>query len=137
MAEVANFNMVRLGVLTQVGIAGGNFPTSCASKLMGVPNMIVTIFLLYKAFFALGAHDFLVSSVYMHITLSYVLKMPITVFTNHLVVLAISFQCHWILGYLTFHYNWLWCDCGVFEGHMVQKHLLVYQVLLTHLALAV
>ena len=142
--------MVRLGVLTQVGVADKNFPTSCASKFMGVPNMIVTIFLLYnalqalqsftklyKAFFTLGVHDFLVSSVYMHITLGYVLKIPITVFTHHLAVLAISFQCRWIFGYLTFCYNWLRCDCGVFEVHMVQKHFLVYQVLLTHLALAV
>ena len=124
-------------MLTQVGVAGKNFPASCTSKFMGVPNMTVTIFLFYKAFFALGAHHCLVSSVYMHITLGYVLKMPITVFTHHLAVLVISFQCRWILGYLNFSYNWLWCDCGVFEVHMVQKHLLVYQVLLTHLALAV
>ena len=75
----------------QVRVAGKNFPTSCTSKFMGIPNMIVTIFLLYKAFFTLGAHDFLVSSVYMHIMLGYVLKMPITLFTHHLVVLAISF----------------------------------------------
>ena len=83
--------MVWLGVLTQVGIAGKNFPASSANKFMGVPNMIVTVFLLYKAFFALGTLNFLVSSIYMHITLSYVLKMSITVFTHHLVVLAISF----------------------------------------------
>ena len=129
--------MVLLGVLTQVGVAGKGFPASCASKFMGVPNMIVTIFLLYKVFFMLGAYDFLVSSVYMHITLCYVLKIPITVFTHHLAVLVISFQCCWILDYLTFCHNWLWCKCGMFEVHMVQKHLLIYQVLLTHLALAV
>ena len=128
--------MVRLGVLTQVGVAGKNFPASCASRFMGIPNMIVTIFLLYKVFFTLGAHDSFVSSVYMHITLGYVLKMPIAVFTHHLAVLVISFQCCWILGYLTFHYNWLWCDCGVFKVHMIKKHLLIDQVLLTHLALA-
>ena len=129
--------MVGLGVLTQVGVAGKIFPASCASKFMGIPNMTVTIFLLHKVFFAMGAHDFLVSSVYMHITLGYVLKMPITVFTHHLAVLAISFHSHWILGYLTFCHNWLRCDCGVFKIHMVQKLFLIYQVLLTHLALAV
>ena len=33
MAEMTNFNMVGLGVLTQVGVAGKNFPASCASEV--------------------------------------------------------------------------------------------------------
>ena len=103
---------------------------------MNIPNMIVTVCLLYKTFFALGALNLLVSSVYMHVTFGYILKMSITVFALHLAILAISFQCHWILGYLILSHNWLGCDHGVFEVHMVQKHLLIYQVLLTHLALA-
>ena len=42
MAEMTNFKMVGLGVLTQVRFAGKNFPTACASKLsviMGVLAM--------------------------------------------------------------------------------------------------
>ena len=98
--------------------------------------MIVTVCLLYKMLFTLGTLNPLVPSVYMHVTLGYVLKMSITVFALHLVILAIRFQCHWILGYLILSHNWLGCDRGVFEVHVVQEHLLVYQVLLTHLALA-
>ena len=98
--------------------------------------MIFTVCLLYKMFFALGALNLLVPPVYMHVTLGNILKMSITVFALHLAILAISFQCHWILGNLVLSHNWLGCDCGVFEVHVVQKHLLVYQVLLTHLALA-
>ena len=33
MAEMTNFNMVGLGVPTQVGVAGKDFPASCASKM--------------------------------------------------------------------------------------------------------
>ena len=104
---MTDFNMMRLGVLTQVGVAGKDFPTSCANKVMGVPNMIVTVFLLYKVFFTLGTLNFLVSSVYMHVTLGYILKISIAVFALHLAILAISFKCHWILGYLILSHNWL------------------------------
>ena len=102
---------------------------------MNIPNMIVTVCLFYKMFFTLGTLDLLVSPVYMHVTLGYILKMSITVFALHLAILAISFQCHWILGYLILSHNWLGCECGVFEVHVIQKHLLIYQILLTHLAL--
>ena len=96
--------------------------------------MVIAICLLYKTLFALGTLNLLVSSVYMHVTLGYVLKMSITVYALHLAILAISFQCRWILGYLILSHNWLGCDHGVFEVHVVQEHVLVYQVLLTHLA---
>ena len=42
MAEMTNFDMVGLGVLTQVRVAGKGFPTCCASKvsvIMGVLEM--------------------------------------------------------------------------------------------------
>ena len=102
---------------------------------MHIPNMIVTVCLLYKMFLTLGALNLLVSSVYMHVTLGYILKMSITVFALHLLILVISFQCRWIFGYLILSHNWLRCDRGMFEVHVVQKHLLIYQVLLTHLPL--
>ena len=54
MAEMTDFNMVGLGVLTQVGVAGKDFPASCANQVMGIPNMLVTVFLLYKVFFCTG-----------------------------------------------------------------------------------
>ena len=43
MAEMTNFNMVGLGVPTQVRMAGKDFPASCASKvpvIMGVLAML-------------------------------------------------------------------------------------------------
>ena len=98
--------------------------------------MIVTVCQLYKMLFALGALNPLVPSVYMHVTLRYVLKISVTVFVLHLAILAIGFQGCWILGYLFLSHNQLGCDRGVFEVHVVLEHLLVYQVLLTHLALA-
>ena len=64
------------------------------------------------------------------------LKMSITVFALHLAILVISFQCCWILSYLILSHNWPRCNRWVFEVHVVEKHLLIYQVLLTHLALA-
>ena len=134
---MTNFDMVGFGVLTQVGVAGKDFPASGAYKVMGVPNMIVTVFLFYEVFFALGTLNFLVSPVHMHVMLGYILKLSITVFALHLAIRVISLQCRWILGYLILGHNWLWCDRGVFEVHVVQKHLLVYQILLTNLALAV
>ena len=121
-------------MLTQVGVAGKDFPASCANKVMGVPNMIVTVFLFYKVFFALGTLNFLLSPVHMHVMLGYILKISITVFALHRVI---SLRCCWILGYLILGHKWLWCDRGVFEVHVVQKHLLIYQILLTNLALAV
>ena len=42
MAEMTDFNVVGLGVLTQVGVAGKDFPASCASKvpvIVGVLTM--------------------------------------------------------------------------------------------------
>ena len=42
MAEMKNLDMVGLGVLTQVGVAGKDFPAGCASKvsvIMGVLTM--------------------------------------------------------------------------------------------------
>ena len=102
---------------------------------MNIPNMIVTVSLLYKMLFALRTLHPLVPSIYMHVTLSYIFKMSITVFALHLAFVAINFQCCWILGYLTFSHDWFGCDCGVFEVHVVQEHLLIFQVLLTHLAL--
>ena len=74
--------------------------------------MIVTICLLYKTLFALGTLDPLVPPVYMHVALSYVPKIPITVFALHLVVLVISFQGCWILGYLFLSHDWLGYDWG-------------------------
>ena len=103
---------------------------------MNISNMIVTVCLLYKMLFTLGTLNLLVSSVYMHVTLSYVLKMSITVSALHLAILAIGFEGRWILGYLILSHNWLGCDHGLFEVHVVQEHHFVYQVLLTHLALA-
>ena len=91
---------------------------------MNISNMIITVCLLYKAFFALWTPDLLVSPIYMHVTLGYILKMSITVFTLYLAILVISFQCHWILCYLTLDHNWLGCDRGMSEVHVVQKHLL-------------
>ena len=106
--------MVGLGVLTQVGVAGKDFPASCAGKFMNISNMILTVCLLYKMLFALRTPNPLVPSVYMHVTLGYI----ITVFALHLAILAISFQCRWILGYLILSHNWLGCDRGVFKFHV-------------------
>ena len=99
--------------------------------------MIVTICLLYKTFFTLGVLNPLMPSVYVHVALSYIPKISITVFALHLVILAIGVQGHSISGYLFFGHNWLDCDCEVLEFHVVLEHLLIYQVLLTHLATAV
>ena len=35
-----NVNMVGLGVLTQVGVAGKYFPTSCASKVSDIVGVL-------------------------------------------------------------------------------------------------
>ena len=43
MTEMTKFNMVGFGVPTQVGVAGKDFPASCASKVpfvMGVLAML-------------------------------------------------------------------------------------------------
>ena len=40
MAEMTNFNMVGLGVHTQVRIAGKNFSASCASKVSVVMDVL-------------------------------------------------------------------------------------------------
>ena len=40
MAEMTNFNMVGLGVLTQVRVAGKDFPSSCASKVSVIVGVL-------------------------------------------------------------------------------------------------
>ena len=40
MAEMTNFNMVGLGVLTQVGVAGKDFPAGCASKVSVIVGVL-------------------------------------------------------------------------------------------------
>ena len=59
---------------------------------MNISKMVVTICLLYKMLFTLGALDSLMPSVYVHVALSYIPKISITVFALHLVILAIGFQ---------------------------------------------
>ena len=40
MAEMTNFNMVGLCVLTQVGVAGKNFPAGYASKVSVIVGVL-------------------------------------------------------------------------------------------------
>ena len=40
MAELTNFNMVGLCVLTQVRVAGKNFPAGCASKVSFIVGVL-------------------------------------------------------------------------------------------------
>ena len=40
MAKMANFNMVGLGVLTHAGVAGKDFPASCASKVSVIVGVL-------------------------------------------------------------------------------------------------
>ena len=47
---------------------------------MNISKMVVTICLLYKTLFTLGALDPLMPSVYVHVALSYIPKISITVF---------------------------------------------------------
>ena len=43
MAEMTNFNMVELGVLTQVEVAGKDFATSCASKVSVIVGVLAML----------------------------------------------------------------------------------------------
>ena len=43
MAEMTNFNVVGLGVLTQVRVAGKDFPTSCASKVSVIAGVLAML----------------------------------------------------------------------------------------------
>ena len=40
---MTNFNMVGLGVLTQVGVAGKNLPASCASKMSVIVGVLAML----------------------------------------------------------------------------------------------
>ena len=40
MAEITNFDMVELGVLTQVRVAGKDFPAGCASKVSVIVGVL-------------------------------------------------------------------------------------------------
>ena len=40
MAEMTNFNMLGLGVLTQVRVAGKDFPAGCASKVSVIVGVL-------------------------------------------------------------------------------------------------
>ena len=43
MAEMTDFNIVGLGVLTQVRIAGKNFPTSCAGEVSVIVGVLAML----------------------------------------------------------------------------------------------
>ena len=43
MAEMTKFNMVELGVPTQVRVAGKDFPTSCASKVPVIVGVLAML----------------------------------------------------------------------------------------------
>ena len=43
MTEMTKFNMVGLGVPTQVGVAGKDFPASCASKVPVIVGVLAML----------------------------------------------------------------------------------------------
>ena len=43
MAEMTKFNMVELGVPTQVRVAGKDFPTGCASKVPVIVGVLAML----------------------------------------------------------------------------------------------
>ena len=112
-------------------------PCNVANKFMNISKMIVTICLLYKMLFTLGAFDFFVSSINMHVALGYAPKISITVFALHLAILVTGVQGHSIHGYLSFSLDLLICDRGVLEVHVALEYLIIQQVPLTHLAFPV
>ena len=61
---------------------------------MNIANMIVTIYLLYKILLTIRALNPFMSSIYVHVALSYIPKISITVFALPLAILMIGFQGH-------------------------------------------
>ena len=98
---------------------------------MNIPKMVIIICLLYKMLFTFWACNLFMSPFYMHVALSYTLKISIIIFTLHLTVLVTGVWGHWIHGYLYFSLNLHVSDHGVLESHVIPEQVIILQVLLT------